>query len=135
MTQEPQKTHDEAQERVAVSSTRLYDILRAETYWTAGIFHSWQEGRGAGAFRNSSIENVDGKFRSKSEAIMAAEKAIKSRMLYGVRQWDSAEPVASFRIPHETNEKLGSILDSMMSNDKIRHDAESAAPQTQKGNK
>ena len=100
-----------------LTCSALFDILRETTYWTAGIFHSWQEGRGARAFRNSSIKFVEGKFKSESDAMAAAEKAIKARMLYGVRQWDSAQPVASFHIPHETNKKLGSIMDAMMSND------------------
>ena len=104
-----------------VSSTALFDILRDTTYWTAGIFHSWQEGRGARAFRNSSIKSVDGKFKSESEAMAAAEKAIKARMLYGVRQWDSAQPVASFHIPHEANKQLGRIMDAMMSNAEVSH--------------
>jgi hypothetical protein len=94
----------------------LFGILRAEAYWTAGIFNSWTEGRGARAFRNCSIKSVDGEFRSKADAICAAEKAIKGRMLSGVR-WDTATPTASFCIPHKTGEKIGEVMDAMMSTD------------------
>lgn len=103
----------------AVLCSDLFDMLRSETYWTSGIFNSWTEGRGARAFRNSSIKSVDGKFRSKAEAMTAAENAIKARMLHGVRQWDSAKPVASFHIPHETSKKIGDIMDALMSNQSL----------------
>lgn len=112
----------------AVVCSGLFDILRADAYWTSGIFHSWQEGRGARAFRNSSIKTVDGKFRSKAEAMTAAENAIKARMLYGVRQWDSAKPVASFHIPHATSQKLGDIMDAaLMSNSELSDSASEGA--------
>lgn len=99
-----------------MNESHLFDILRTETYWTAGVFNSWTEGRGARAFRNSSLKSVEGKFRSKAEALEAAEQAIKDRMLSGVR-WDTAQPTASFRIPHKTTEKLGEIMDAMLSNE------------------
>lgn len=109
-----------------VRCTDLFDILRAETYWTAGIFNSWMEGRGARAFRNCSIKSVDGEFRSKAEALAAAEKAIKDRMLSGVR-WDTAKATASFRIPHKTSERLGEVMDAMMSNAEPSHGADKEA--------
>lgn len=114
MTIESQETCGSA----AVCSD-LFDILSAEAHWTAGIFNSWTEGRGARAFRNCSIKSIDGEFRSKAEAMCAAEKAIKDRMLSGVR-WDTAKPTASFRIPHKTGEKLGEVMDAMMSNSNPR---------------
>ena len=91
----------------------LFDILCAETHWTSGIFNSWTEGRGTRAFRNCSIKSVDGKFRSKAEALIAAETAIKDRMLSGVR-WDTAEPTVSFFIPHKTKEKLGEVMEALI---------------------
>ncbi len=113
MPTENSKANPQAQ--MAVQCSAVLDILRAETYWTAGIFNSWTEGRGARAFGNCSIKSVDGEFRSKAEALRAAEKAIKDRMLSGVR-WDTAKPTASFRIPRKTSEKVGEVMDAMMSN-------------------
>lgn len=90
-------------------SDELVKLLRS-AYWTAGIFNSWTEGRGAKAFRNCSIKSVDGQFGSEALALQAARKAITDRMLSGVR-WDTAKPIASFRIPTEVVKKIGEFMD------------------------
>ena len=105
----------QTQSAKAVGSGAWLGILQSTTYWTAGIFHSWTEGRGAKAFRNCSIKPVPGEFRTKSEALMAAEKAIKDKTTYGVH-WNTAQPSASFIIPHESEQKIGEALDALMPN-------------------
>jgi hypothetical protein len=112
---EPTTLADKKNATVAVASGALLGILLSTTYWTAGIFHSWTEGRGAKAFRNCSIKPVPGEFKSKSEAMMAAEKVIKDKNVYGVH-WNTAQPSVSFCIPHEAKQKIGEALDAMLPN-------------------
>jgi hypothetical protein len=114
---EPTTPADNQNAPMAVASGAVLRILQSTTYWTAGIFHSWTEGRGAKAFRNCSIKPVPGEFKTKADAIVAAEKVIKDKTTYGVH-WNTAQPSASFCIPHEANQKIGEALDAMMPNDR-----------------
>lgn len=114
---EPTTPSDNQNAPMAVASGAVLGILQSTTYWTAGIFHSWTEGRGAKAFQNCSIKSVPGEFKTKAEAIQAAEKVIKDKTTYGVH-WNTAQPSASFCIPHEAKQKIGEALDAMMPNDR-----------------
>lgn len=94
------------------SSDPIREIL-SRCYWTASVSHSWEEGRGARKFTNSSLASVDGEFKTEEEAMEAARNAIANRAVrtrgHSIN-YSRANPYVSFCIPHKLIGEIGRAL-------------------------
>lgn len=111
MTPSPDSTAPEAEAKQPES---IQDLL-SQCYWTASVFHQWEEGRGARKFTNSAMPSVDGEFPTEAKALQAAKDAIANRTVktrgHSIN-YARATPYASFYIPHKLQAKIGKARDA-----------------------
>lgn len=92
----------------------IEQMIRNNSYWSASVFHQWEEGRGSRKFTNAGLASIDGKFPTEGEAMAATQAGIAKR---NVRtrghyiNYSRAKPSVSFHLDRDIIQEIGRLLD------------------------